>query len=97
MVVVINSSNQMELGALEADDGIDAVLMIGGPGGLGFKSMAKILAGDVNPSGHTVDTYYANFSADPVAQNFGLYQYANSSEITMTGQRQPVQPRVPRI
>lgn len=87
VVVVINSSNQMELGALEADDGIDAVLMIGGPGGLGFKSMAKILAGDVNPSGHTVDTYYANFSADPVAQNFGLYQYANSSEITMTGQR----------
>ena len=87
VVVVINSSNQMELGSIEADEDIDAVLMIGGPGGLGFKSMAKILAGDVNPSGRTVDTYYANFSVDPVAQNFGEYQYANSSEIVMTGQR----------
>ncbi len=86
-VVIINSSNQMELGALEADDGIDAMLWVGGPGGLGFKAMASILCGDVNPSGRTVDTYYADFSRDAALQNFGEYQYANSSEVEIRGQR----------
>lgn len=89
VVVIINSSNQMELGSLEADAGIDAILWIGGPGGLGFKAMAEILCGDVNPSGRTADTYYANFSVDPALQNFGEYQYANSSEIEISGQRSP--------
>ena len=87
VIVIINSSNQMELGILEADENIDAILMIGGPGGLGFKSMANILAGDVNPSGRTVDTYYANFSADPALQNFGGYRYANSDVLEICAQR----------
>lgn len=87
VVVIINSSNQMELGCIEADDGVDAILWVGGPGGLGFKAMAEILAGQVNPSGRTVDTYYANFFFDPAVQNWGQYQYANSDEVTITGQR----------
>ncbi len=87
VVVIINSSNQMELGVLEADEGVDSILLVGGPGGLGFKSMAKILCGDVNPSGRTVDTYYANFSADPVLQNFGGYRYVNSGDIEICAQR----------
>lgn len=87
VVVVINSSNQMELGCLEADDGVDAILWVGGPGGLGFKAMAEILSGDVNPSGRTVDTYYANFFLDPAVQNWGQYQYANSDQVSIFGQR----------
>ncbi len=87
VVIILNSSNQMELGLLEADDGIDAILWIGGPGGLGFKAMADILCGDVNPSGRTADTYYADFSQDPALQNFGEYQYSNSSEVEIYGQR----------
>ncbi len=87
VVVIINSSNQMELGLLAADEGIDSILLVGGPGGLGFKSMASILGGDVTPSGRTADTYYANFSVDPVAQNFGGYRYANSGDIEICAQR----------
>ncbi len=88
VVVILNSSNQMELGGLELDENVDAILWIGGPGGLGFKAMAEILKGDVNPSGRTVDTYYADFSLDPALQNFGEYQYANSSALELTGQRE---------
>ena len=87
VVIILNSSNQMELGELEIDDGVDAVLWIGGPGGLGFKAMAEILSGAVNPSGRTADTYYADFTLNPSLQNWGQYQYANSDEISMTGQR----------
>lgn len=88
VVVIINSSNQMELGELENDENIDSILWVGGPGGLGFQAMAEILCGEVNPSGRTVDTYYADFTLDAAQQNFGEYQYANSSEIELTGQRE---------
>lgn len=88
VVVILNASNQMELGALEASEDVDAILWVGGPGGLGFKAMAQILCGEVNPSGRTADTYYADFSIDPALQNFGEYQYANSTQIELTGQRE---------
>ncbi len=70
-VVVINSSNAMELGALQTDDGVDAVLWVGGPGSTGFNALGDILAGTVTPSGRTVDIYAADFTADPTFPNAG--------------------------
>lgn len=71
VVVVINSSNAMEIGALADDDGIDAILWIGGPGAKGFESMSDILCGAVNPSGKLVDTYVRDLSKDPTYKNIG--------------------------
>src|SRR5699024_6642870 len=48
IVVVINSSNAMELGFLQ-DDAITSALWIGGPGSTGNNALGKVLAGDVNP------------------------------------------------
>ena len=56
VIVLINSSYAMELGALE-DCKADAALWIGGPGVKGALAIGKILNGDVNPSGRLVDTY----------------------------------------
>ncbi|MBR7099989.1 MAG: glycoside hydrolase family 3 protein [Clostridia bacterium] len=70
-VVVINSSNAMELGELENDNGVDAVVWVGGPGSTGFNSLGDILAGKVNPSGRTVDIYPADFTAAPTFLNSG--------------------------
>lgn len=70
-VVVVNSSNAMELGELESDDGVDAILWVGGPGSTGFDSLGDILAGKVNPSGRTADLYAADFTADPTFVNAG--------------------------
>lgn len=70
-VVVINSSNVMELGDLEADDGVDAILWVGGPGSTGFNAMGSILSGMVSPSGRTADIYPADFTKDPTFPNSG--------------------------
>ena len=71
VVVLINCATSMELGFIEDNDGIDAALWIGSPGGSGANSIGKILCGDINPSGRLVDTYVRDFTKDPTWQNFG--------------------------
>lgn len=53
VVVVLNSLNIMQVDDLENDDRIDSVLWVGGPGEIGFKSLGKVLSGEVTPSGKT--------------------------------------------
>lgn len=79
VIVLINSSAAMELGVLENDPEIDAVLWIGAPGQTGFDAVAKILNGTINPSGRTVDIYASDFTKDPTFVNFGHFQYSNIS------------------
>ncbi|WP_161522202.1 glycoside hydrolase family 3 protein [Bifidobacterium aemilianum] len=78
LVVVLDSSNVMEIGDL-LDQGsaisADAVLWVGGPGAQGFKAMAEILSGEINPSGKTVDTWMTDTMSDPSMANFGNAQY----------------------
>ena len=70
VVVVVNSCNAMELGELEDDKQINAILQICTPGALGFKSLGNILNGTVNPSGRTVDTFVADNQKTPTFVNF---------------------------
>ena len=84
-VVLINSSNAMALDWIDDPAyGIDACLWIGGPGQYGMNSVAKILCGDINPSGKFVDTYAASSLSSPAMQNFGAYTYANADPETGT-------------
>jgi beta-glucosidase len=76
VVVVINSSHAMELGFLE-DEGVDAAIWIGGPGSTGFDAVGQVLSGDVNPSGHLVDTYAYDLTTAPSYSNVGDAQYTN--------------------
>lgn len=84
VILVINSSTPIELGFLDAaEDGdatvldydfashIQAAIQIGLPGERGIMALGRILSGEVNPSGRTVDTYARDFTAIPAAQNFG--------------------------
>ena len=79
VIVVINSGSPMELAFLEDEDyyayqsNIDAAIWMGFPGGTGTIALGRILNGEVNPSGRTVDTYAADFKADPTWNNFGDY------------------------
>ena len=70
VIVVVNSSNVFECGAFEDDEKVSAVLWIGNPGDVGPGALGRILSGEVNPSGHTVDTWARDFSKDPTFQNF---------------------------
>jgi len=82
VIVIVNSSNPLELSSLASDDGINAILWVGTTGSRGFRSMAKILTGEVNPSGRLTDLYAKPFIKDPVYQNFGEYLYSNDSAFT---------------
>ena len=61
--VLINSTNVMELGFLEED--IDGAILLNMPGYDGAYSVAEIMTGAVNPSGHLADTYAYDLSSAP--------------------------------
>lgn len=68
VIVLINSSNAMELGSLD-DYGVDACLWIGSPGTAGMTGLSNILTGEVSPSGHLADTYAADSLSAPANMN----------------------------
>ena len=73
VVVLLNTPGVMELRGFEDSEAHPnlAILWIGGSlGDRGADGTAEILSGAVNPSGHTVDTWYKDFSKDPTYQNF---------------------------
>ena len=59
---------------------VKAAIWAGCCGSQGGTALANILKGDVNPSGHLVDTYVRDLRNDPTYQNFGSYLYENSDE-----------------
>lgn len=91
VVVVINCSTPMELGFLDDpthyayNSNIKAALWIGNPGGSGIKALGRVLSGEVNPSGKTVDTYARDFKTDPTWNNFGNNLKADGNRYTLDG------------
>ncbi|MCL3861146.1 glycoside hydrolase family 3 C-terminal domain-containing protein [Actinotalea sp. K2] len=77
VVVVVNSSTTIEMGVLQDDPEVDAILLAGSPGATGFNALGSILSGEVNPSGRTSDLWAADFTADPTFANFGEFVYEN--------------------
>lgn len=85
VIVVINSGSSMELGFLEKDspyvtskgysidpDKIDAAINMGYPGNSGCKALGEIIAGTINPSGRTTDTFATDFKKMPSWNNFSV-------------------------
>lgn len=77
VIVLINSTNAMEFANLKDDPEIDAILWIGYPGAYGFHSVAKVLKGEEEPSGHLGDTFAKNNALAPAMMNFGDNKWAN--------------------
>ena len=75
---MLNNANAMEIDEIKNNDGVDAIMEIGFPGGYGFYGVADILSGEANPSGHLTDTYAVTNANSPAAQNLE----------TMSGQMQ---------
>ena len=81
IIIVINSSNIFECDQFETDDQVAGVLWIGNPGDVGAGAVGRILSGEVNPSGRTVDTWTRDFEKDPSFQNFSDNSQTNLMEI----------------
>lgn len=85
VIVVLNVGTTMEIPELKEDEDIDAILWIGFPGATGIMALGQILTGtdtegnQISPSGHTVDTWAADFTMDPTWYNTGIYgsEYGN--------------------
>ena len=82
IIFVINSSNIFECDVLENDPKVAAILWVGNPGDVGAGAVGRILKGEVNPSGHTVDTWARDFTKDPTFQNFS--DNSQTNEVTLS-------------
>lgn len=71
VVLLLNSGNIIEMGEIENNPKINAILNIGQTGDYGFDGVIDILTGKANPSGRTVDIYTTDFKVDPTFKNFG--------------------------
>lgn len=84
VIVLLNNSSAMEIDEIKRNEGVDAILEIGLPGGYGFYGIADVLSGVVNPSGRLADTYAVTNANSPAAQNYGNLEYTNAdTEISM--------------
>ncbi len=79
VIVLLNVGTTMEMGELQNDEGIDAIVWMGFPGSTGVMAVGQVLTGigsdgkQLSPSGHTVDTWAADFTQDPSWYNTGVY------------------------
>ena len=86
VIVVLNTPASIEAGfltdtdVLPCADKIDAALWIGFTGGEGIMALGRILNGNVVPSGHTADTWAADFSKDPTFVNFGTGSHPEATD-----------------
>ena len=69
VIVIINSSNQMELGFLDEYD-IDACINVGLMGQNAAEAIPEILTGKVNPSGRLTDTHEYSIKEGPAYNNY---------------------------
>lgn len=78
VILLVASGNTMELGNLD-ELGVDACLWVGYCGSTGMKSIVNAIAGNVNPSGRTVDTYVKDNMSAPGVVNMGDFEYTGTN------------------
>lgn len=82
VIVLIDSSNPVEIGELTSGDlAVDAIMWIGGVGCNGSYGIADLLVGNSNPSGGLVDTYATNNHSAPAMMNYGDFKFSNAGDI----------------
>ncbi len=85
VIVVYNGAYAFELGFCEQYPQIKGVIWAGGPGNVGFTALGEILAGTVNPSGRTNDTFVYDMTQTPYWNNAEKRDYANMLDMTVEG------------
>ncbi len=81
VVIIINANNAMKLGWVDDYPSIGAVILAPGAGNTGFAGLGKIISGEVNPSGRTVDTYVKDLTRTPTWNNFDNFAYTNVDDL----------------
>ena len=76
IIVVINSSNILQIPELAEDKatsefGVDAIFWVGNTGNSSIEALGELIAGEVSPSGRTIEVWEKDFKKGPVWTNFG--------------------------
>ena len=82
VIVIINSSNVMQMDFMERIPGLDACLLVGPTGTVGAKAIPQVLYGDVNPSGRTADTWPMNHRYNPAYFTSGYFPTGKGPKYT---------------
>ncbi|TCD53874.1 beta-glucosidase [Alloscardovia theropitheci] len=82
VIVLVNSTNPMEIANLQDDANIDAIMWIGFPGAYGFYGVADTLNGTVNPSGALGDVFAKNSALAPAMANYGNIPWKNAHDFS---------------
>ncbi len=75
IIVLLNIANVMEMGWLDEYEHIKAAAIVWIPGEFGMTAVARMLKGDVNPSGRLADTVAYHISDHPSSACFGSHEY----------------------
>ena len=81
VIIVYNGANTLELGWVNDYAQIKSVLWASGPGQTGFNALGEIVAGGINPSGKTTDTFVRDVLNTPTTNNFGNFEYDNAEDV----------------
>ena len=88
VVVIIDSGNIMDMSWTEEyGDKISAILYVWQGGMESGNSVADVLSGKVNPSGHLTDTIARNYLDYPSSRDFGKRKFNNYTEDVYVGYR----------
>jgi len=84
VIVVVNSTNVMELDFLETIPNIDACLWVGSTGNYGALAIPEIIYGDINPSAKVVDAFAYDIN-DNINNNLtgyeGMSHYLDATDV----------------
>ncbi len=92
VIVVYNGANTFEMGWTENYEQIKSVLLCAGPGATGFNALGKIIKGEINPSGKTVDLWARDLTAAPYYNNIGHFNYTDADSQAIAAAAKEVWP-----
>ena len=88
VIVIVNSTNTMELDFVDTIPGIDACLVVGATGTRGAEGIPSIIYGEVSPSGRFTDTYAYDMASNVNYKRTsaeGIGHYTNGQALYPTG------------
>ena len=74
---MVNANNPMELDWTKNFPQIGAIILAPGTGSNAMEALGKIMDGEVNPSGRTIETYLYDLTTSPSYNNSGAFNFDN--------------------
>lgn len=87
IIVIANTASMVACDFLsDPAYGVDAALWVGTLGQNGASGVAKLLTGEVVPSGKLSDTFWVDHRMNPVNVNYGYWEYKDSDKYGIVSQ-----------